>query len=191
MNRARVISILVTGSVGAAGTLPSQKAAGQAGSPRAAVNLVTHSEVLITRPRSAVWPHIVDPNAWKQGAKLWHHAGPPGQVGEVFAAGDPANRAEVMFFVENVELVPSQRRTIKIYLPSGTLLGFASWWLREDRGSTTVGYDVFSETPLPAAPATGAAADSIRRAEQSDRAANQARFDAELRALKRVVEASP
>jgi hypothetical protein len=32
----------------------------------------------------------------------------------------------VAFLVENVELVPNQRRTIKLYAPTGSLIGYAS-----------------------------------------------------------------
>ena len=60
---------------------------------RAAMNLNTHSEVVIDRPAAAIWPLIVDPSSWKQGTKSWHHAGPRGGLGEVFAAGDPADGA--------------------------------------------------------------------------------------------------
>src|SRR5690349_15742204 len=86
-----------------------------AAQPRAAMNLNTHSEVVIDRPATAIWPRIVDPTSWKQGTKSWHYAGPAGQMGEIFAAGDPADKAKVEFFFENVQLVPNQRRTIKIY----------------------------------------------------------------------------
>jgi len=75
---------------------------------RVAIDLVTHSEVTIDRPATAIWPHIVDPSAWKQGAKLVHHAGPAGTVGEVFAAAEPSAPATVAFFVENVELEPNR-----------------------------------------------------------------------------------
>src|ERR1041385_6178493 len=86
---------------------------------RAAMNLNTHSEVVIDRPAAAILPRIVDPTSWKQGTKSWHYAGPAGQLGEIFAAGDPTDKAKIEFFFENVQLVPNQRRTIKIYAPTG------------------------------------------------------------------------
>jgi hypothetical protein len=151
---------------------------------RVAANLVTHSTVTIDRPASAVWPHIVDPSGWKQGAKLRHHGGPEGEVGAVFAAYLPGDSSRIVFLVEEVERVPNERRTIKLYLTSGTLLGFATWWLREDNGRTVVGYDVYSETPVP----VPTKPEQVRAAERAERLANQQRFDEELRALKRLVE---
>ena len=61
---------------------------------RIALDLNTHSEVTIHRPAATIWPLIVDPNSWKQGSKNWHHSGPVGQLGEVFAAGDPASKPD-------------------------------------------------------------------------------------------------
>ena len=153
---------------------------------RVALNLTTHSQVEIDRPAAAIWPHILDPSPWKQGLKLTYHAGPAGQVGEILGARDPASGA-VAFFAENVEVVPNQRRTIKLYDPSGRLLGFASWTLTDRNGRTAVGYDVYSETllaPEQARQSKEALAEQERQAYES----NKKRFDAELVALKRLVE---
>jgi hypothetical protein len=93
----------------------------------------------------------------------------------------------VAFFAEVVELVPNQRRTLKLYLPSGVLLGFATWRVQESGGRTRVEYDVYSEFLRP--PFTSVAArDSARRADLDFARANQRRFDQELVALKRLVE---
>ncbi len=131
------------------------------------MNLVTHSSVTIDRPASAIWPQILDPTEWKHGAKLWHNGGPVGQVGEVFAAGDPADKTKVAFLVENVELVANQRRTIK----------------------TVVTYDVYSETLIDPAQAKSMTVAQVLEAERTAFLANQKRFDEELRELKRLVEA--
>src|SRR5258706_14406728 len=156
---------------------------------RPAMNLVTHSEVTIARAAAVIWPHIVDPNDWKQGSKLWHHSGPSAEEGEIFAAGDPATKAKVAFFVENVELVPQKRRTIKIYLPDGTLLGFATWTLRSAGAGTVAGYDVYSETRIDPGQAKAMSLADRLAAERLDREANEKRFDRELVELKRLVEA--
>ncbi|MFN0181005.1 MAG: hypothetical protein ACKVZ0_19540 [Gemmatimonadales bacterium] len=158
---------------------------------RMAINLNTHSVVTIDRPATAIWPHIIDPSSWKQGLKSRHHSGPPGEVGEVLAAVDPADPTKVAFFLENVELTRNQRRTIKLYLVDGTLIGFASWTLRAVAGRTVVGYDVHSETRPDPAQAKAMTALQRREAERSQQDANQRRFDEELLALKRLVEASP
>lgn len=177
----RRIAIVSAGLMALAGPAAAQT--------RLASNLDTHSEVTIDRPAATIWPHILDPNAWKQGAKSWHHSGPIGRVGEVFAAGDPAEKAKAAFRFENVELVPNQRRTIKLYNPTGALIGYASWWLREQGGRTLVGYDVYSETLIDAAQAKATPLEKLREAERSAMTTNKARFDQELVALKRLVEA--
>lgn len=161
--------------------------AGLAGQNRLASNLVTHSEVTINKPASAIWPKIVDPSEWKMGLKLWHHTGPAG-LGEILAAGDPADKANVAFFIENVEFVPNQRRTIKLYTPAGQLIGYATWTLKEAGGKTMASYDVFSETLLTTEQAKATTAEQVRAAEQTALATNQKRFDDELLALKRLVE---
>jgi hypothetical protein len=154
---------------------------------RAALNLVTHSQIWIDRPAAAIWPHILDPSRWKQGAKLTHRSGLRDQVGEVLVAVMPDDPAAAAFLVENVELVAPVRRTIKLYAPSGALMGYASWTLAETGGRTSVGYDVFSETLLGDA-GKSMAPDAIRRAERQEWDTNKKRFDAELMALKSLVE---
>ena len=164
--------------------------ASAAAQARVATNLNIHSKVTINRPAAAIWSYIVDPSAWKKGATLTHRAGPPGQVGEVFAAAEPGDAAHVAFFVENVELERSQRRTIKIYAPTGALIGFATWTLRAGGGRTVVGYDVYTETLLDSARTPSMTPAQRQEAERSSVATNQRRFDVELLELKRLVEAS-
>ena len=91
--------------------------------------------------------------------------------------------------MENVELVPDQRRTIKLLAIGGGLMGFATFTLDESGGRTVVGYDVYSETVLPPEAATGMSADSVARIDRTGREANSRRFQAELESLKRLVEA--
>jgi hypothetical protein len=154
---------------------------------RVALNLNTHSQVEIDRPAAAIWPHILDPNPWKQGLKLTHHAGPAGQVGEILGAPDPSNRGAAAFYAENVEVVPNQRRTIKLYEPSGRLLGFAIWTLTERNGRTLVEYDVYSETLLPPE-LVRQSKEALAEQERQSFDSNKKRFDDELVALKRLVE---
>ncbi|MEZ4588218.1 MAG: hypothetical protein R2909_17710 [Gemmatimonadales bacterium] len=167
-----------------------------AAQPRAAIDLVTHSEISIDRPAALIWPRILDPSAWKQGASLRHHAGPVGAVGEIFAAVEPADPGKVAFYVENVELEPRRRRTIKLIAPAGatgsggSLIGYASWTLTESGGRTVVRYDVYSETRLDPAQAAATSAAERLEAERTARATSQARFDRELAALKRLAEGS-
>jgi hypothetical protein len=179
------MKIVATVLAGVSLALAASHALAQA---RVAVNLITHSSVQIDRPPAVIWPHIVEPNAWKQGLDLRPHAGQPGQIGEVFAAFDPADPGPIGFFAENVELVPNRRRTIKLYDAKGTLLGFGTWTLVVSGGGTMVGYDVYSETLIPPEQA-GATSPRARAAtEREALESNQKRFDSELAALKMLVE---
>ncbi len=155
---------------------------------RVATHLLTHNRIEITRPAATIWPFILKPQAWKQGLQLVHQSGPAGRVGEVFAAVEAANPTRVMLLVENVELVPNERRTIKLLQPDGRLAGFATWTLDETGGRTVVGYDVYSETVLPADQAAKLSAAAVAELERSEHNANFKRFDAELAALKGLVE---
>ncbi len=170
-------------------SIPSVTAA-QEHRARQATDLITHSTVAIDRPASVVWPYIVEPSRWKQGLSLRHHAGQPGAVGEVLAAFDPADPETIVFLVKNAELVPNERRTIKLYLPGSeeTLLGFATWTLTERGGRTRVTYDVYTETLLPREEARGMTAQRLAEMEREGYELNQPRFDRELVALKELVE---
>jgi hypothetical protein len=157
------------------------------GQTRPALDLVTHSEVTIDRRAAVIWPLIVDPSGWKQGLVLSHHSGPRGEAGEVFAAR-ARDDTTIAFFVENVELEAARRRTIKLYSPTGTLLGFATWTLEERGGKTAVRYDVYSESLVTSEQAAALGAEELRRQASANLATNKSRFDAELLALKRLVE---
>ena len=157
--------------------------------PHVTVELVTHSAVVIDRPASQVWPHIVDTSAWKQGLSLRHHAGEAGAVGEIFAAFDRTDPGTIVFLVENVELVPNQRRTIKLSQPDdGALIGYATWALAGRDGYTLVTYDVYTETLLPPEEASRLTAEQLSEMTREGYDSNKARFDRELEALKKVVE---
>ncbi len=153
------------------------------------MNLITHNEMLIESPAALVWPHIVQPGAWKQGAELQQVAGPTGARGALYAAVMPGSK-EPAYYVLDVEFVPNARRTLKLMLSrEGPLLGFASWGLRERGGFTTITYDVYSvyEQRGPQAGDSSTAHDETLEA-QKIVAAQTVRFDEELRRLKELVE---
>ncbi len=156
---------------------------------RVATHLITTNEVVIARPATAVWPFIMDPTSWKQGNKLVHRSGPKGATGEVFAAVSAATPDKADYFVENADLIPRRRRVIKLYTPDGVLVGFAAFVLTESGGKTTVRYDVYSETLIPKAEVAKRTPASIAEDERKAREASMKRFDAELQALKKLVEA--
>jgi len=157
---------------------------------RVATHLVTTNAIVIARPAAVVWPYIMEPGSWKQGNRLVHHAGPRGRTGERFAAVSAARPDRPDYFVENVEVTPPERRVIKLYAPDGTLIGFAAFVLTESGGSTTVRYDVYTETVISAAERARTTPAARAVAERADREASRRRFDAELQALKRLVEGS-
>lgn len=155
---------------------------------RLATNLLTHNAIVIARPAAAVWPYIVDPSSWKQGNRLVHRSGPVGQVGEVFASVSASTPNDADYFVQNVELEPNRRRTIKLYGRDGGMIGFAAFTLEESSGRTTVSYDVFAETILPPSRAQETTPQALAESERVAREANARRFDAELATLKRLAE---
>jgi len=145
------------------------------------LELVTHSRVIVDRPAREVWPHIVEPNGWKQGAKLVRHGGRFAALGP---DGEPA------FLMDEVELFPEARRTIRLSSLDGTLWGWATWYLEAVAGGTVVGYDVYSLMEVPLA-AVGGTPEAAAQGLAGYRQMNQDRFDAELVELKRLVESTP
>lgn len=156
---------------------------------RLASTLITHNEITIARPAAAIWPRIVDPSAWKKGNALVHRAGTAGAVGELFAAVTVQHPDSAEYFVQNVELVAGVRRTIKLIATDGTLIGFASFSLVPSGGGTIVRYDVYGESRLPPELAAGRTAADVAAEDRAQAAREGARFQRELEALKRLVEA--
>jgi len=155
---------------------------------RTAIELDTHNSIVINGSPQEIWPYIVDPADWKQGGKLVHSSGPYG-AGEIFKAINPDD-GSVEFYVKNVEFLPNERRTIKLYLPDGgALIGYASWSLERQNGGTRVSYDVYSETLLSAEQIAAATASDWAVSEKGYQESNSMRFDRELQALKVLVEA--
>ena len=52
--------------------------------------------------------------------------------------------------LENVELEPGRRRTIRVNAPDGTFYGYSSWTLADSDDGTMVTYDVYCRYPMPA-----------------------------------------
>src|SRR5437867_19179 len=68
--------------------MTAASAGGQGGQqPRLAINLITHAQIEIDRPPSAVWPYIVETNAWKPNRQLTHVSGTRGELGEILSVG--------------------------------------------------------------------------------------------------------
>lgn len=154
--------------------------------PRLAINLIAEGQVEIERPAAVVWPYIVDTNSWKPNRPMVHHAGPTGQVGEVFAIVAPQRPDQIWFLAENVELVPNERRTIKLLDLKGNLLGFAIWRLSEQQGRTSIEYQILAESRvLPEQKMTAA---QVAEGQRKGYADNKQRVDDEFAELKRRLE---
>ena len=152
------------------------------------LNLVTHNEILIEAPAMSVWPHILELNTWKKGPELVRARGPINARGEVFAATDRISKA-VLYFAQNVELVPPEHRTIKLFRDDeANLLGFASWQLRESDGLTTVVYDVYVQFAAPVDDAGEGTAVAREQLENGRQFEERKRFQEELEQLKKLVE---
>ncbi len=56
---------------------------------RKAIELNSHTEVLINLPAEPIWPYInEEPKVWKQGAQLVSIAGTAGSIGKVGHKGE-------------------------------------------------------------------------------------------------------
>ena len=128
-----------------AGVVFSSLASAQPSQPeRMSRDLLTHDSILIDSSAATIWPYILDPNSWKKGDRNEHLSGVAGQLGEVLVAKDGVAAVDPDFYLQNVELVPNKRRTIKLYASAnGPLIGYASWELREENGKTRVTYHDF------------------------------------------------
>jgi hypothetical protein len=156
---------------------------------RPAIELNSHTEVLIDLPADVIWPHIIDPGKWKQGASVFHVAGPKGALGEVSGAAMPDAPETVIFYAKTVELEPNRRKTIKLYgTDNGPLIGFASWELEAEGDSTRVSYHVYSEMPLSDAGLENASSEEIEAYQEQYFKANHERFQNELEGLKKMLE---
>lgn len=172
MARHLVMSVVLVGVASSA----------SAESPVASVDLISHEVVLVRATSSEVWPHIVKPDGWKQGAALVPMPSNDGRVR--FKATMPDQPETVVFYAEQVELIEGQRRTMRLNAVDGTLMGYSSWVLTSQPGATLVEYHVYSTVNL-GQPLTK---EERLKFERDYQTTNQRRFVSELEALKRLVE---
>jgi len=151
------------------------------------LNLRTRSSHFISAPVSEIWPYITDTVEWKAGAQLVPWRGAPHESGARFKAVLPDDRHTILFFAENVEVVPERRRTLKLLTPDGGLLGFASWLLSAEESGTSVEYHVYTKGAIPESLRDGTAAEELPVLEQRFREQSAARFSAELEILEDLV----
>lgn len=156
---------------------------------RPTIELNSHTSVLIDLPSEAIWPHIIDPGKWKQGASVIHVAGPKGGLGEISGAVMPDAPETILFYAKTVELEPNLRKTIKLYgTENGPLIGYASWLLEPEGGSTRVSYHVYSESPLSDVGLASATTEEVEAYQAEYFKANHERFQNELEGLKKILE---
>ena len=154
-------------------------------SDTANIFLITHSEVRIDAESTEIWPFIVDTSKWKTLTDAELVSGTVGQIGEKqLIRGGEGERA-YQFWTEIVELVPEKRKVIAIYFEERANgdINYAAWTLFAIAGETLVTYDVYSVNRVP-----GVAPDQVDAVREQVTAPNRTRYDAELRALKRLVE---
>ena len=155
---------------------------------RPAVHLLAHSVVEIERSAAEIWPHILNPLPWKQGLRLRLLAGTADRVGALYGGFGEQSPGVIELLLQDVEIEPERRRTVKLMGRDGTLQGFATWTLEERDGATRVTYDVTSQSALPPGQVDGLDTRTLLQMERELYAASQRRFDSELAALKRLVE---
>lgn len=109
----------------------------------AVIDFLTHSKVRVKASPDAVWPRIVDLEGWRVRQKLVPIGGEPDQVGARFHAVAAEAPDTPLFEVENAEMVPQQRRTIRLTGLDGHFIGFATWELTPMGDETVVAYDVY------------------------------------------------
>ena len=155
--------------------------------PTVTTDLITHNEILIRASPAKLWPWVVDPNSWKEGPKLISTGGPAGQLGERLKAvmGD----GQIVFFAENVDIVPNRRRVVRLNTLEGKLIGYASFQLTPHGAETLIQYDVYStlEISLESADPTP---EQIAATKKAYHDSNYRRFNHELAGLKKRVEGS-
>lgn len=145
----------------------------------AVIDFLTHSKVRVKAAPDMVWPRIVDLEGWRTSQTLVLIDGERGQVGARFHAVATEAPDTPLFEVVNAEMVPDQRRTIRLTGLDGHFIGFATWELTPAGEETIVAYDVYCRDAM-LAPGQSQA-EMLAMAGQV--------MDQGLRSLKAVVEA--
>lgn len=112
------------------------------------MDFLVHSKVRIAAPPDAIWPHLATFD-WIESPFLVPMAGTPGQVGERFEAYADARRQVLLYHAVNVELVPGERRTMRMETLDGHWMGFVTFELLDLGAETMLGYDVYVRPPIP------------------------------------------
>src|SRR5689334_13363992 len=100
------------------------------------LDFLTHSRIAISAKPSAVWTAVMNPNELGGAQLLIPFEGEPDQVGGRFHAADRAAPDVPQYCVENAEVVPEQRRTLRLDTLEGVFMGFATWTLTPDGPGT-------------------------------------------------------
>ena len=156
-------------------TVPA--AADTTGTGAQSLNLVTHNAVTIAAQAERIWPRILEPDAWKAGARLV----PIDGARHRFKAVLPDDPDTALFHVTDVEFDAPRRRTIRLNALDGALIGFATWELTPAAGGTRVAYHVYTQQQVPPG--------QPPIDQEAYLQANSSRFQEELNALRRLVEA--
>lgn len=112
------------------------------------IDFLTHSKVRVEAGAATIWPYIVELDGWRRGQRLVHLSGDAGGLGGRFHAVAAEALDVPLYYVENVELVAEQRRTIRLDGLDDSFIGFATWELTPAGDGTVVAYDVYTRGAL-------------------------------------------
>lgn len=154
------------------------------------MDLNAHVSVEIHGSAAAIWPFILDSSMWKQGLVLVPVEGEVGERWTIHKAVDRQEMVTPYYYVQDVELYPKVRRTLKLYsTDGGALIGYASFLLEpKGRQLTRVSYHVYAEGSLPSEVAESRSEAEIAAFKAEYERKNRERFQAELESLKQIVE---
>jgi uncharacterized protein YndB with AHSA1/START domain len=114
----------------------------------------SRNEIVIDRPAAEVWAILNDQDP--AAIQLWnptvtqidHVSGERGKEGEVVIVGK--DTGQTPFYMRTIRIVPNQQRVLRIDQVDGLMCGYVDHSLYETDGKTTVVYNGYLETKIPA-----------------------------------------
>ncbi len=111
-----------------------------------------HFPVSINAGKDAVWPFLFQVDKWKYSVSRLRSkhltADQEGGVVEVFQGG-ASDKPSLL--IKTLKIVPNEHYSFSIYANTGQFVGFAAYNLKEEKGKTSVTYDVYIQTAMPGA----------------------------------------
>jgi hypothetical protein len=145
------------------------------------VDLVICSSIDIGVPAAEVWPHILDPKAWKHGHQPLRVSGRPDAEGEIREARFIRDGKDSCLRTQTVVLEPPVRKVVMVTTDVDPWPGWATWHVNGKAELTRVMFELFCHVLIPDGELTP------RQYQEM----SQQRFRAELRDLKALLERAP